>query len=90
MNGTLKGWRVDTKYHKIEKPIITSNYMDKLLELQPDSNAPFNKLGRGNTGYLFAANKELADFIISKTIEKQSTNADKYKLARLLRITTDN
>lgn len=62
-----EGWRVDTAYVPFSEQIITSDIMDKLLELQPQKDAPFNKLGRGNTGYLFEANKKMYDYIIQQT-----------------------
>lgn len=55
-----EGWRVDTKYHIIQNPIKTTEHMGKILELQPQENAPFNKIGKVNTGYLFFATKEMA------------------------------
>ena len=36
--------------------------MEDILKLQDDRYAPFNKSGRGNTGYLFRVSKELANF----------------------------
>lgn len=55
------GWKVDSFYTIIKWPIVTSDYMGKILELQPRQYAPFNSVGRGNTGYLFASN-----FVLSK------------------------
>lgn len=47
--------------------------MDILLKLQPKTNAPFNKRGRGNTGYLFDANKAMFEFIIEQiALERQN------------------
>jgi hypothetical protein len=62
-----EGWRVDTKYLLIKKPVITSEHSAKILELQPPHNAPFNSIGRGNTGYLFSSNKELSKYILLQT-----------------------
>ena len=64
------GWRVDCQYITILKPIITSDYKQEFLELQPKQNAPFNKLGRGNTGYLFASNYELSKFLLKKLLKQ--------------------
>lgn len=53
------GYMVDFQYIDIQYPIVTSvpsDYMDSILELQPAKYAPFNNIGRGNTGYLFASN----------------------------------
>lgn len=60
------GYMVDCQYIDIQYPIVTSDYMDSILELQPAKYAPFNNIGRGNTGYLFASNNELTQFFIDK------------------------
>lgn len=60
------GYMIDCQYIDIQYPIVTSDYMDTILELQPAKYAPFNSIGRGNTGYLFASNKELSDFLIGE------------------------
>jgi hypothetical protein len=56
------GWLVDVEYSDLEQPITYKNYMEDILKLQDDKYAPFNKSGRGNTGYLFRVSKELANF----------------------------
>lgn len=80
-----KGWRIDTEYYTINNPIVTSDHMDKLMELQPQTNAPFNRIGRGNTGYLFAANREMAEYIIIQSASIQQTDTDRRKLLDLLK-----
>ncbi|GAB3051748.1 HNH endonuclease [Virgibacillus ainsalahensis] len=80
-----KGWRVDTEYYTIANPIVTSNHMNKLMELQPKTRAPFNIRGRGNTGYLFTANKEMAEYIIGMSASIQKTEAEKKLLLGLLK-----
>ena len=62
------GYIVDCQYIDIQYPIIISDYMDSILELQPAKYAPFNSIGRGNTGYLFASNNMLTQFFIDKLI----------------------
>ena len=79
-----RGWRVDTDYFTIKKPIITSDHMDQLMAMQPDQNAPFNSIGRGNTGYLFAANREMAEYIIRESIKNQDAEDDRDILQSLL------
>lgn len=79
-----EGWRVDSVYIPFSEQIITSEYMKKLLELQPKTDAPFNKLGRGNTGYLFEANKGMFEYIISQTALVQKNNMDKQRVLALL------
>ncbi|MED4052295.1 HNH endonuclease [Priestia megaterium] len=56
------GWLVDVEYNDLEKPITYKNHMEDILKLQENKYAPFNKSGRGNTGYLFRVSKELANF----------------------------
>lgn len=29
----VKGWRVDTKYYRVSNPIITSEHIDKIMQL---------------------------------------------------------
>lgn len=79
-----RGWRVNTKYYEIANPIVTSDHMDKLLKLQPERNAPFNILGRGNTGYLYAANKNMVEYIIKESAEIQAADLEKERLLWLL------
>ena len=67
---TNQGWKVDCTYYIIKNPILTSDFMDDILKIQPKKYAPFNKLGRGNTGYLFDLNKDTACFLYSKIISK--------------------
>lgn len=64
------GWGVHCQYISIQYPIVTSDYMDKLLELQPEKYAPFNRIGRGNTGYLFAVNYDFAKFLFDLLTKK--------------------
>ena len=85
-----KGWKVDTEYFTITNPIVTSEHMDKLMELQPDINAPFNRIGRGNTGYLFAANKKMAEYIINESVSIQDNEADKRTLLGLINNKADH
>lgn len=66
------GYMVDCQYIDIRYPIITSDYMDSILELQPSKYAPFNNIGRGNTGYLFASNSELTQFFIDKLLVRNT------------------
>ena len=78
-----EGWRVDSEYIPFSEQIVTSDIMDKLLEMQPEVDAPFNKLGRGNTGYLFEANKAMYDYIIEQTSLAQKNDRDKKRVIAL-------
>lgn len=79
-----EGWRVDTAYIPFTEPIITSDYKEELLKLQPQTYAPFNRLGRGNMGYLFKANKPMYEFIIRQTVENQKTEKERQRILELL------
>lgn len=65
------GYMVYTQYLDLKDSIITSDHQDMILELQPEVNAPFNRLGRGNTGYLFYSNKELSCYLIEQILKVQ-------------------
>lgn len=79
-----EGWRVDTTYIPFIKPIITSDYKDTLLQLLPQKNAPFNKLGRGNPGYLFEANRPMYEFVIIQTAKIQKDEKEKQRILDLM------
>lgn len=66
------GWGVHCRYVVVQNPVVTSDYMVQLLDLQPDRYAPFNCKGRGNTGYLFAANLEMAQLFFSKSLKRNA------------------
>jgi len=85
-----KGWRVDTEYYIINNPIVTSDHMEKLMELQPESNAPFNRIGKNNTGYLFAANRKMAEYIIKQSASIQNADFEKKILLTFLKKKDDN
>ncbi|MCH5171813.1 MAG: AAA family ATPase [Erysipelotrichales bacterium] len=60
----------DIEYHFLPNAINLKPLKDKLVELCTGvQNAPFNKYGGGNQGYLFYANESLKDFFISKSKE---------------------
>ncbi|MFJ8262741.1 HNH endonuclease [Rummeliibacillus sp. NPDC094406] len=64
------GWLVNAEYIDLEEPITYKDYMEDILRLQDKKYAPFNKSGRGNTGYLFRVSEDLANFffeIIKRT-----------------------
>lgn len=60
------GLRVDCTYYMLPSPLDTKSIMPDLLTLQPSKYAPFNSLGRGNTGYLFDCPSEMAAFLLKK------------------------
>lgn len=64
LNG-VKGYRVDLDYKELEESIDIEDYMDRILELSPDKYAPFNIMGRSNSGYLFDLGDRLGEYIES-------------------------
>lgn len=84
------GWRVDTKYFPIHNPIVTSDHIKALMTLQPKFNAPFNSSGKGNTGYLFNATKEMAEYIILESAKIQRSDLEKKLLISLLSYTKES
>jgi hypothetical protein len=66
-----KGLRVDTKYVRLEVPIIISQFKNEIKKLQGDSKDkgfPFDKNGEGNQGYFYNLKKELADLFFNEII----------------------
>lgn len=82
-NWTDVGWMVDTKYYEIERPLQVSDHIDQLLKLQPKKHGPFNIKGGGKQGYLFSANKSIAEYIIEELIKKQESQYSKEILQEL-------
>ena len=64
------GWKVNCNYYLMKEPIITSDYMQDILKIQPTKYAPFNTLGRGNTGYLFDCSVKMAELFLDKLSAK--------------------
>ena len=79
-----EGRRVDVEYHLFQQKITTSDHMAQLQSFQPEKNAPFHKGGRGNTGYLFAATKEMYEYIIIETARLQQDKLDRQAVLELL------
>ncbi|PGC47390.1 HNH endonuclease [Bacillus toyonensis] len=68
-----EGWIVNAEYHDLETPIIYKNFIENILMLQGEKYAPFNKIGRGNTGYLFRVTPELAEYLFT-IVEEENGN----------------
>ncbi|WP_242435503.1 hypothetical protein [Bacillus toyonensis] len=54
----------------MEIPTIYKDFIENILKLQGEKYAPFNKIGRGNTGYLYRVTLELADYLLTIVKEK--------------------
>lgn len=61
------GWCIETDYFVLPHAVRIKDYWDRIREIQPSQYGPFNKNGDGNWGYLFAANQELARFLLDAT-----------------------
>lgn len=61
------GWCIETDYFVFPHAVRIKDYWDRIREIQPSQYGPFNKNGDGNWGYLFAANQELARFLLDAT-----------------------
>lgn len=85
-----EGWRIDVEYTIFSEKIITSDHRDKLLVLQPTKYAPFDYRGRGNLGYLFAANKEMFEYIVNLTAQIQKDSETRQSVLDLLEISKNN
>lgn len=59
------------EYNDLEIPIIYKDFIENILKLQGEKYAPFNKVGRGNTGYLFRVTLELTDYLLTIVKEKK-------------------
>lgn len=70
-----EGRRVDCDYVIIKKPIRTLDYKDIIIKLSGAKYSPFNIEGKGNMGYLYEINRELARIFI-----KESIKGNKYLL----------
>ena len=79
-----EGLKIDVECFVFSKCINTAVHMNKLLKMQPDYYAPFNVLGRGNTGYLFRVNKEMVEYVLNETLKLQNEQRQKDKLEYLL------
>lgn len=73
-----EGFLVDAKYVNLNVPITYKDYMDTILVLQGQKYAPFNKAGRGNTGYVFRVTTELANFLFGLIEKTNGYTKDKF------------
>lgn len=63
------GYKIEVEYFHLKKPLNFDSYRMDLLPLMPSYNAPLNKKGKSNTGYLFEINKEVSDYFMDKIRE---------------------
>jgi len=80
------GWLVEVQYRDMEQPLTYKNYMEDILTLQDDKYAPFNTLGRGNTGYLFRVSKDLANFLFERIEGTNSILRKKFQIEDSLQL----
>ena len=77
--GNEIGWKVENEYFIFKSPINSNEFKETFLQIQPKNYAPFDKNGSGNRGFIYAANRELFDFII----QKAKLNMDSEELEKL-------
>lgn len=64
------GRRVDCDYTQIDTPIKTSAFTEDIIRLCQVKYAPFDKDGKGNMGYLFEINRELAKIFVEASVKQ--------------------
>lgn len=64
-----EGRRVDCEYILIKNPIKLSSYRKQILEKPIAKYSPFNRNGKGNQGYLFDLNHDLARLFINESVK---------------------
>lgn len=79
-----KGRRVDCNYVVIENAIKTADYTEDILRICTMKQAPFDKRGRGNTGYLYEMPRELAKIFLNASIENNASLKEVDYVAGLL------
>lgn len=67
----VDGNRVDLEYNLLDEEIDIEEYMDRILELSPDKYAPFNVMGRSNSGYLFDIGEEMGKYLMKLVKESE-------------------
>ncbi|PFR17447.1 HNH endonuclease [Bacillus cereus] len=55
-----EGYLVSLKYHELEKPINIREKFEEISQLLPIKYSPFQSDAKGNQGYLYPCNEELA------------------------------
>ena len=83
----MDGLMVKVKYQLLKTPIITSLYRKDIIRLQGQHEGkgyPFNKCGKGNQGYLFNLNMNLAKFFMEEIIKRNPFLLEKNYVQELL------
>lgn len=58
-----EGYKALCRYKLLDVPLTSKSISKKIYRLQPNINGPFNRIGKGNTGYLFDLNSEAFAYI---------------------------
>lgn len=67
-----EGYYVAVKYFILDHPVEVGLRIRNILNLQPAKFAPFNRVGRGNEGYMFECGRPLFDYLSEIAIEHQN------------------
>lgn len=73
-----EGYFVSVEYFTLDRPVDVGSIIQNILDLQPTIYAPFNRVGRGNEGYMFECGRPLFDYLSEIAIDHQNdTNSQK-------------
>jgi len=67
-----EGRKVDCNYIPIKRPIKTSTLKEDILRLCNVKYAPFDSRGKGNMGYLYDLNRELAAIFLRESVKQNA------------------
>jgi putative restriction endonuclease len=76
------GFLVEAEYINLVAPVTYKDYMGTILQLQGEKYAPFNKAGRGNTGYLFRVSAKLANLLFEIIEKRNGYTKEQFKVEK--------
>lgn len=83
INSKKEGFKVDCDYIILTNQLDLSNYREQIIEYNQEYMSPFNKYGKGNQGYLYPLDYDLAQFFI-KEIIKINPSLTKYEYIKTI------
>jgi len=60
-----EGWKVDLFFTELKEAIDINNIVDDLMPMMDYKYAPLNKIGNGNTGYLFPLTDAVSTYLLN-------------------------
>ena len=79
-----EGRRVDLKYYIFNSPLSIADFENAIKARSPEKHGPFNKDGKGNMGYLYELNRELAIIFLESAIKSNPDMPDLLKIKKAL------